>query len=138
MALKSLFPEEMVNKVAGSELSLESIAAKLTYFHEQLHLLHWQTTSYAQHQALGGLYDYVHDFKDGVVEKLMGYTGKRPAPYKIEPLTNCAAAQCVSDLMSFASDLKMYGEKNSFHDICNLADALSGEAAKTKYLLTLS
>jgi DNA-binding ferritin-like protein len=138
MALKSLFPEEMVNKVAGSELSLESIAAKLTYFHEQLHLLHWQTTSYAQHQALGGLYDYVHDFKDGVVEKLMGYTGKRPAPYKIEPLTNCAAAQCVSDLMTFASDLKMYGEKNSFHDICNLADALSGEAAKTKYLLTLS
>jgi hypothetical protein len=40
--------------------------------------------------------------------------------------------------MTFASDLKMYGEKNSFHDICNLADALSGEAAKTKYLLTLS
>jgi DNA-binding ferritin-like protein len=138
MALKSLFPEEMVNKVAGSELSLESIAAKLTYFHEQLHLLHWQTTSYAQHQALGGLYDYVHDFKDGVVEKLMGYTGKRPNPYKIEPLTNCAAEQCVSDLMTFASDLKMYGEKNSFHDICNLADALSGEAAKTRYLLTLS
>jgi DNA-binding ferritin-like protein len=138
MALKSLFPEEMVNKVAGSELSLESIAAKLTYFHEQLHLLHWQTTSYAQHQALGKLYEFVQDFKDGVVEKLMGYTGKRPAPYKIEPLTNCAAEQCVSDLMTFASDLKMYGEKNSFHDICNLADALSGEAAKTKYLLTLS
>jgi hypothetical protein len=138
MALKSLFPEEMVNKVAGSELSLESIAAKLTYFHEQLHLLHWQTTSYAQHKALGKLYEFVQDFKDGAVEKLMGYTGKRPAPYKIEPLTNCAAAQCVSDLMSFASDLKMYGEKNSFHDICNLADALSGEAAKTKYLLTLS
>jgi hypothetical protein len=138
MALKSLFPEEMVNKVAGSELSLESIAAKLTYFHEQLHLLHWQTTSYAQHKALGKLYEFVQDFKDGVVEKLMGYTGKRPAPYKIEPLTNCEAAQCVSDLMSFASDLKMYGEKNSFHDICNLADALSGEAAKTKYLLTLS
>jgi DNA-binding ferritin-like protein len=138
MALKSLFPEEMVNKVAGSELSLESIAAKLTYFHEQLHLLHWQTTSYAQHKALGKLYEFVQDFKDGVVEKLMGYTGKRPAPYKIEPLTNCAAEQCVSDLMTFASDLKMYGEKNSFHDICNLADALSGEAAKTKYLLTLS
>jgi DNA-binding ferritin-like protein len=138
MALKSLFPEDMVNKAAGSDLSLESIAAKLTYFHEQLHLLHWQTTSYAQHKALGKLYEFVQDFKDGVVEKLMGYTGKRPAAYKIEPLTNCKPEQCVSDLMSFASDLKMYGEKNSFHDICNLADALSGEAAKTKYLLTLS
>ena len=84
------------------------------------------------------MYDYVHDFKDGLIEKLMGYTGKRPGAYKIEPLTNCTAEKCTSDIMSFASSLKMYGEKNSYHDVCNLADALSGEAAKTKYLLTLS
>ena len=135
---KSLFPQEMLSNATGSDLSLESIAAKLTYFHEQLHLLHWQTTSYAEHQALGGLYDYVHDFKDGVVEKIMGYTGKRPGIYKIEPLTNCTAGECVSNLLSFASALKSYGEKNAYHDVCNLADALSGEAAKTKYLLTLS
>jgi hypothetical protein len=135
---KSLFPEEMLSKANGGELSLESIAAKLTYFHEQLHLTHWQTTSYAQHQATGALYDYVHDFKDGLIEKLMGYTGKRPGAYKIEPLTDCTAEKCVSDIMSFASSLKMYGEKNAYHDVYNLADALSGEAAKTKYLLTLS
>lgn len=135
---KSLFPEEMLSKATGSELSLESIAAKLTYFHEQLHLTHWQTKSYAQHQATGALYDYVHDFKDGLIEKLMGYIGKRPGAYKIEPLTDCTAEKCVSDIMSFASSLKMYGERNSYHDVCNLADALSGEAAKTKYLLTLS
>jgi len=137
MAMKSLFPDEMMGD-KGSSLTLETIAGKLTYFHEQLHLLHWQTTSYAQHQALGGLYDYVHDFKDGLVEKIMGYTGKRPSPYKIEPLINCTGEQCVSNLLSFASELKAYGEKNSYHDVCNLADALSGEAAKTKYLLTLS
>ena len=135
---KSLFPQEMLSNATGSDLSLESIAAKLTYFHEQLHLTHWQTTSYAEHKALGKLYEYVQDFKDEVVEKLMGYTGKRPAAYKIEPLTNCTGMQCATDLMSFASSLKMYGERNSFHDVCNLADALSGEAAKTKYLLTLS
>jgi len=132
---KSLFPEEMMK---SGELNLETIAGKLTYFHEQLHLTHWQTKSYAEHQALGGLYDYVHDFKDGVIEKLMGYTGKRPTPYKIEPLTNCTGNECVSNLLSFASSLKSYGEANSYHDIANLADALSGEAAKTKYLLTLS
>jgi hypothetical protein len=133
--VKSLFPDEMMK---SGELNLETIAGKLTYFHEQLHLLHWQTKSYAEHQALGGLYDYVHDFKDGVIEKIMGYTGKRPAPYKIEPLTNCTGNECVSNLLSFASSLKSYGEANSYHDIANLADALSGEAAKTKYLLTLS
>ena len=132
---KSLFSDEMIK---SGELNLETIAGKLTYFHEQLHLTHWQTTSYAEHQALGGLYDYVQDFKDGVIEKLMGYTGKRPAPYKIEPLTNCTGNECVSNLLSFASSLKSYAESNSYHDIANLADALSGEAAKTKYLLTLS
>jgi DNA-binding ferritin-like protein len=135
--MKSIFPDEMM-KSSGAEMTLESIAAKLTYFHEQLHLTHWQTKSYAEHQALGGLYDYVHDFKDGLIEKIMGYTGKRPTAYKIEPLTNCTGVQCVTDLLSFASSLKDYGERNSFHDVCNLADALSGEAAKTKYLLTLS
>jgi DNA-binding ferritin-like protein len=132
---KSLFPEEMMK---SGELNLETIAGKLTYFHEQLHLLHWQTTSYAQHNALGKLYEYVQDFKDGVVEKLMGYTGKRPGAYKIEALGAADANSVVTALMDFASNLKAYGDSNNFHDIGNLADALSGEAAKTKYLLTLS
>ncbi len=134
---KSLFPEDMMSK-SGGAMTLETIAAKLSFFHEQLHLLHWQTSSYAEHQALGGLYDYVHDFKDGLIEKIMGYTGKRPSAYKIDPLTAMPAASVVSELMSFASSLKDYGEANSYHDVCNLADSLSGEAAKVRYLLTLS
>jgi DNA-binding ferritin-like protein len=132
---KSLFPQEMLS---SGDMSLESIASKLTYFHEQLHLLHWQTTSYAEHKALGKLYEYVQDFKDGVIEKLMGYTGKRPSAYKIDPLVAASAMAVVSELMSFSSSLKSYAESNGYHDISNLADALSGEAAKTKYLLTLS
>jgi hypothetical protein len=132
---KSLFPEEMMK---SGELNLETIAGKLTYFHEQLHLLHWQTKSYAQHKALGKLYEYVQDFKDGVVEKLMGYTGKRPGAIKLEQLTATDPNAVVTALMDFSSNLKAYGETNKFHDIANLADALSGEAAKAKYLLTLS
>ena len=134
---KSLFPKTMLDSAAGT-LTMESIAAKLTYFHEQLHLLHWQTSSYAEHMATGAMYDYVHDFKDRLIEKLMGYTGKRPAPFKFEPITSTSAIAVVSELMNFASQLKQYGESNGYHDVCNLADSLSGKAAKTKYLLTLS
>jgi len=137
MALKSFFPEEMINS-SSEELTLETIAGKLTHFHEQLHLTHWQTSSYAEHQATGALYEYVQDFKDGLIEKIMGYTGKKPGPYKIDPLTNCTAMQCTIDILAFASKLKAYGEVNKYHDVCNLADELSGEAAKTKFLLTLS
>jgi len=137
--MKSLFPEEMMNKSnGGGDMSLEAIASKLTVFHEQLHLAHWQTSIYAEHQAVGALYDYVHDFKDGVIEKLMGYTGRRPNSVTVGNITSTSSEIIVSEIMSFASSLKSFATSNSYHDIANLADALSGEAAKTKYLLTLS
>lgn len=134
--MKSFFPETMIN--AGGDLSIESIAAKLTYFQEQLQLLHWQTQSYAEHQALGGLYSYVHDFKDGLIEKLMGYSGRRISGMDMKPIIATSSTSVVMELMAFAGQLKQYGETNSYHDVCNLADSLSGEAAKVKYLLTLS
>lgn len=133
--MKSLFPESMMT---SSELTMESIAARLTYFHEQLHLLHWQTDSYAEHMALGGLYDYVHDFKDGLIEKLMGYSGRKITGMEMKPVVPTSSHAVVVDLMEFAGQLKRYGDMNGYHDVGNLADSLSGEAAKTKYLLTLS
>jgi hypothetical protein len=141
MALKSLFPEEMMEGKSGggSGLTLETIAGKLTYFHEQLHLIHWQTKSYAEHQALGGLYDYVHDIKDEIVEKIMGYTGKIPRAFKVEPLADSIDCRTVvANLISFASQLEEYAEANNMPDIENISQSLSGEAAKTKFLLTLS
>ena len=128
-----------MNKPSGSEFTLESIAGKLSYFHEQLQLIHWQTSSYAEHQATGGLYEYVHSFKDGVMEKLMGYMGRRPSGMKHYPVQPTATPNAVvAELKQFASSLKEFGEENAYHDICNLADELSGESAKTLYLLTLS
>lgn len=133
--MKSFFPETMMT---GGELTMESIAAKLTYFHEQLHLLHWQTDSYAEHVALGGLYDYVHDFKDGLIEKLMGYSGRKITGMEMKPVVPTSSTAVVIDLMDFAGQLKRYGDMNGYHDVGNLADSLSGEAAKVKYLLTLT
>jgi DNA-binding ferritin-like protein len=139
MALKSLFPEEMMESKGSGSLTLETIAGKLTYFHEQLHLLHWQTSSYAEHQALGGLYDYVQDVKDEIVEKIMGYTGKKPKAFKVEPLSDSATSSgVVVSLISFAKQLEEFAEANNMPDIENISQSLSGEAAKTKFLLTLS
>ena len=139
MAL-SLFPEEMMgNSSSSSEMTLEGIASKLTYFHEQLHLIHWQTTSYAEHQALGSLYDQVHDFKDDVIEKLMGYMGKRPRAFKMQPIVDTTSATgVVQELKSFAHELMEWAEQNQYCDVENMAQDLSGKAAKTLYLLTLS
>ena len=135
----SIFPDIMnPSKVATEGLTLETIASKLTYFQEQIHLLHWQTNSYAEHKNLGSLYEYIQEFKDDLIEKLMGYTGKKPAVYKLEPLSTSTSNVVVDELLSFAKLLKEYGEMNCYQDVCNLSDSLSGEAAKVKYLLTLT
>ena len=135
----SIFPDSMKpSKVATEGLTLETIASKLTYFQEQIHLLHWQTNSYAEHKNLGSLYEYIQEFKDDLIEKLMGYTGRKPAVYKLEPLSTSTSNVVVDELLSFAKSLKEYGEMNCYQDVCNLSDSLSGEAAKSKYLLTLS
>ena len=141
MAIKSLFPQEMMESMGGSSLNLDSIATKLTHFVDQLHLLHWQTTSFAEHQALGGLYDKVFDLKDEIVEKIMGYSGTRPKAMKHEMLRDYSIGltkSVVNDLKMFAKELEEYGEANNMCDIENIAQSLSGEAAKTLYLLTLS
>jgi hypothetical protein len=40
--------------------------------------------------------------------------------------------------MKFSTELEKYGDDNKYGDVCNMAQALSGETAKLKYLLTLS
>jgi hypothetical protein len=137
---KSLFPEEMLEAKSNS-LTLETIAGKLSYFYEELHLLHFQTTSYAEHQALGIIYDKVGDFQDEIIEKIMGYSGKRVKAYRIDALKDYSAGmpnQVVKELVAFAKNLEEFGEANNMPDIENVAQSLSGEAAQTLYRLTLS
>jgi DNA-binding ferritin-like protein len=137
---KSLFPEEMLNK-GGGELSLDKIKAKLNYFELQLHELHWQTKSFAEHSALGTIYDKVFDLKDEIVEKIMGYTGTRTKAMSVEPIKDYAVGmseKVVTDLETFAKQLEAFGASNNMPDIENIAQSLSGEAAQTKYRLTLS
>ena len=137
---KSFFPQDMLSSASG-DLSPDSIATKLTYFELQLHNLHWATRSYAEHMALGGLYDAVFDLKDEIVEKIMGYTGTRAKignPGQLRDYAPGVSSVIVTELVSFAKQLENYAASNNMPDIENIAQSLSGTAAKTKYLLTLS
>lgn len=135
--MKSLFPEEML-KSNGESLTLESIASKMIKFELQLQLVHWQTSSYAEHKATGETYEYLQEFKDDLMEKLMGYIGKKPTNLIIGSIDKVSANLIAMELCSFASSLKSYAEMNNYLDISNLADELSGRGNKLKYLLTLS
>ena len=135
--MAKLFPDSMVSK-SSSEMTLEGIASKLGYFREQLELLHWQTTSEPEHRAIGSLYEYIDGFKDDVIEKLMGYTGMRPKAYKREPLVLTNSGEVVQAVGDFAYELYEWAGESHYCDVENMAQELSGKAAKTKYLLTLS
>lgn len=131
-----IFPNSMKKK--DEECSTTSVAQNLSFFQDQLHMAHWQTTSYAQHMALGELYEFVFTFKDDVIEKIMGYTGDRPRAYTPKPLMdNCNCTQMVDDLMKYSDRMGMWADSKGYTEIKNMADTLSGISAKTKYLLTL-
>lgn len=127
-------------EVTKTAFGLDTIKARLNYFELQLHELHWQTFGLGEHMALGSLYNTVFSLKDEIVEKIMGYTGTRTRSMPVAEIMNHApglAAQVVSDLVDFAKQLEDFAEANGMCDIENIAQGLSGEAAKTKYLLTL-
>ncbi|NDB81372.1 MAG: hypothetical protein EB127_01290 [Alphaproteobacteria bacterium] len=139
MAL-SIFPEGMMES-AGSSLSLDAVKAKLNYFELQLHELHWQTRGFAEHEALGKIYDRVFDLKDEIVEKIMGYTGTRTKAMPIQQIKDYSpgmSEQVIGELIRFAKQLEDFAEANNMPDIENIAQSLSGDAAQTKYRLTLS
>lgn len=137
---KSIFPQEMLSSF-NAELSLDVIKAKLTYFELQLHELHWQTNSLAEHLALGDAYNTVFTLKDEIVEKIMGYTGGRTKAMPIDTIRNYDLRMpgiVIAELLSFAKQLENYGSSNGMPDIENIAQSLSGDMAKIKYRLTLS
>ena len=134
---KSLFPQEMLEN-SVSEFTLESIASKMDYFVAQIQLVHWQTPSHAEHSALN-FYDAVHDFKDDILEKLMGYEGRKVKAFPRLPVKDgVMAMNLIGEVVSFAHELMEWAESKKYCDIENIAQSLSGEAAKTKYLLTQS
>lgn len=132
----NLFPEQMLSSEA---MSLETIAGRLKYYSLQLHLLHWQTSSYSEHKALDELYGFINGFTDGVLEKLMGYIGRRPKAFKIRPLSDTIDSKAlVKEISDWSYKLYLWAGENDYCDVENMAQELSGEANKTLYLLTLS
>lgn len=127
-----------MSRSTGPGMTLESIASKLVTMELQLQLIHWQTGSYAEHKATQKGYEYIQEFKDGIMEKLMGYTGKKPSSITVGNISGVTSSMIAMDICSFAQSLKSYAESNNYLDIGNMADELSGEGKKLMYLLTLS
>ena len=64
--------------------------------------------------------------------------GKKPKAFKIEPIKDTASMAVVQELCDYAYELYEWAVAQHYSEVENMAQELSGKAAKTKYLLTLS
>lgn len=119
---------------------MKEFLANMFFCANQVKLWHLQTTSYAAHQALGGLYDFTTDFTDKFAETYMMSGPKFKAPVitkKFEEFSNNQQViKYIEAVDGYVNTLKK--ELVGRTDLLNMLDELKAELNKTKYLLTLS
>lgn len=126
----------------NESFSPEYIQNKLFYFQDVAQKFHHDTRSFAEHKALDELYTGVSEFKDDILEKIIGYQGgKRIGKLVIESIPDYSHAESIKlseAIKEFSYGLEEWAGNKKYCDIENIAQGLSGLAAKTLYLLTLT
>ena len=108
----------------------------------QLRVLHWQTKSYAEHQALGGLYGDLDEKIDDFVETFSGRYGVPAAKtdYKLTVVNykdNAGVVQILDTAIAYMMKDVPAMLKPEDTDLLNIRDEMVGSMNKTKYLLRL-
>jgi len=117
------------------------IIRKLVEVQTQLKFLHWQTKSYAKHQAYGGLYSDLDGLIDDFVEACMGKHG-RPTyqgGYTIQgqDISEISVQNFVDGVCIFLIEFTEIFDSQEDSDLLNLRDEMLHGFNKLKYLLTL-
>ena len=102
----------------------------------QIRVLHWGTSSYSEHVALGDLYDAISDATDKIAEALMGAQGKRLQLKGTLELVDYAEGMPASYVAGIGQALESITGLPT--DLLNTRDDLLGAVHKASYLLTLS
>lgn len=117
---------------------MHEIASKLVEIHNQLRFFHWQTTSYARHQAYGGAYEALDGLIDSFVEVLMGKYGRVPAlPMKVYNRNEKDCMTFIEETIAYLLGLSTMLSPTNDTDLLNIRDEMIAEFNKLKYLLTL-
>ena len=133
---------ENVSTLGGGKPNAAHVMISVLFrFRQQLHVYHWQTTSYSQHQAFGGIYDELNDLIDKFVEVCMGKHGRPRLTdgvmnIEIIDIDELSIDDYVNSCVDFLISLNdVYETTDS--DLLNIRDEMMAEFNKLKYLLTL-
>jgi hypothetical protein len=114
-----------------------NVVTPLIQFQQNIRLSHWQTDSYAQHQAFGKTYEALDGLIDGLIEAYMGVFGrlKSNISFSIELKGLPSLETSIKDFLTFLGDLR--ARVGSHSDLQNMVDEIIGAVNTLKYLLTL-
>jgi len=119
------------------------MVTELLTLHNQLKINHWQTESYAEHQALGGTYDALTGLIDEFVEVFMGKYGrvvnKGGFSLDVKNLKEMPSDQLADNYIKFlVEELPSKLDPKKDTDLLNIRDEMLSSLNKLKYLLTLN
>lgn len=104
----------------------------------QVRLYHWQTESFAEHEALGGFYEKWTDLADEFVESYAGLYGrpKGGAETRAVPYTAGSMQQYMLQVAALiaSQNVRSVAPETALQ---NILDEIGGLAARTAYLLTM-
>lgn len=99
-----------------------------------LRLIHWNTTSYAEHKAIGKLYDQLADLTDTLAETYMGIYGR----FGNIPCAHDELPDAVSYVRDMGDGIQaMRAELPNDTQLQNIVDEIASAVDTTNYLLTL-
>jgi len=111
----------------------------------QIRIFHWQTKSYAEHKALGELYESLDELVDDFIETFSGSKGKVPAAKDLFSIRakNYSGKEStmmyMDEIVGYLSDeLPKFLDEKTDTDLLNIRDDMLGAVNHTKYLLNLS
>jgi Family of unknown function (DUF5856) len=121
-------------KVPSKTYTVQTAYTEIHQLFLQVKLSHYNTKSFAAHNALGRTYDDLNELIDSITEKLIGYSGEDPQPLAIGTIVTMEPAQLGLAIIGAGERLEEFAASLDYSDIENLAQELSGVGAQLKYL----
>lgn len=113
----------------------------LLQIQNQLKIFHWQTKSYARHNAYGQTYDDMSDLIDTFVEVCIGKHGRfsvNQSALELVDLNDETLKTFLNAVTNFLISLSGKLDPKNDTDLLNIRDEMLAKVNKLKYLLTLN
>lgn len=120
---------------------MQEYIIELLQIQQQLKVFHWQTKSYARHNAYGQTYDVLSDLIDTFVEVHMGKYGRfmiNNGSIELADLNDETVKVFLNSTTNFLVSMSTQLDPKNDTDLLNIRDEMLATVNKLKYLLTLN